>query len=134
MLLFYIFTLMLTLTTRYFNRLDLDPSKLDSQPSINKLRSVREAHLSKIPFENLSQHGCSHSAVLDIKKLAHTILDRRRGSFCYELNGLFAEFLTQRLKWTYGHSMLRNNGPPLLAFSEGLASVFWRNQASFPRS
>jgi N-hydroxyarylamine O-acetyltransferase len=83
------------LATRYFRRLGLDPDQLDARPTIEKLQAIHEAHLSKIPFENLAQHGCSRPAVLDAQQTALKILDRNRGGFCFELNGLLAELLTE---------------------------------------
>ena len=83
------------LAVRYFQRLGLDPEQLDAQPTIKKLQMIHEAHLSKIPFENLAQHGCSRPAVLDAQQMAIKILDHKRGGLCFELNGLLAELLIE---------------------------------------
>ncbi len=45
-----------------------------------------------MPFENLSIH-LNETISLDVDLLADKLLRRRRGGFCYELNGLFAELL-----------------------------------------
>lgn len=83
------------LAVKYFRRLGIDPEKLDAQATIGKLQIIQEAHLSKIPFENLAQHECARPAVLDIEQTAVKTIDHRRGGFCFELNGLLAEFLTE---------------------------------------
>lgn len=75
--------------TAYLNRLgQTRPAALDAAA----LRSLHHAHLLRIPFENLSIHlGEPISLAEDdlIGKLVH----RRRGGFCYELNGAFATLL-----------------------------------------
>lgn len=61
-------------------------------PSAETLRQLQNAHLLAVPFENLSIH--SHEPiVLDDEALFDKIVLRRRGGFCYELNGLFAALL-----------------------------------------
>ncbi len=50
------------------------------------------AHLRSVPFENLSIHS-GESIVLEDDALFEKIVERRRGGFCYELNGLFAALL-----------------------------------------
>jgi len=49
-------------------------------------------HLRTIPFENLSIHA-SEPIVLEEGALFDKIVIRRRGGFCYELNGLLAVLL-----------------------------------------
>ncbi|HXI24988.1 MAG TPA: arylamine N-acetyltransferase [Pyrinomonadaceae bacterium] len=56
------------------------------------LRQLHVAHLRSVPFENLSIHA--HEPIsLDDESLFEKIVTRRRGGFCYELNGLFAALL-----------------------------------------
>jgi N-hydroxyarylamine O-acetyltransferase len=50
------------------------------------------SHLLRIPFENLSIHS-GERIQLDLDWLFDKLVTRRRGGFCYELNGLFAELL-----------------------------------------
>jgi len=57
------------------------------------LRTLHVAHLEHVPFENLSV-ALGEPIDLDPAALAAKIVDRRRGGFCYELNGLFAQLLT----------------------------------------
>jgi N-hydroxyarylamine O-acetyltransferase len=56
------------------------------------LRQLHLAHLYAVPFENLDIH-LGRPIVLDEAALFHKIVTRRRGGFCYELNGLFAALL-----------------------------------------
>jgi N-hydroxyarylamine O-acetyltransferase len=53
---------------------------------------LHRAHQLAVPFENLSIH-LSESISLEEEDLAAKIVGRRRGGFCYELNGLFAVLL-----------------------------------------
>jgi N-hydroxyarylamine O-acetyltransferase len=61
-------------------------------PTAETLRLLQVAHLRTVPFENLSIHS-GEPIVLDDKALFEKIVGRRRGGFCYELNGLFAALL-----------------------------------------
>jgi N-hydroxyarylamine O-acetyltransferase len=56
------------------------------------LRQLHLHHLLNVPFENLSIHA-GQPIVLDDEALFEKIVNRRRGGFCYELNGLFAALL-----------------------------------------
>jgi N-hydroxyarylamine O-acetyltransferase len=62
------------------------------RPTIEVLRDLHLRHLRTVPFENLSIH-LGEPIVLDEAALVDKIIDRRRGGFCYELNGLFAGLL-----------------------------------------
>jgi N-hydroxyarylamine O-acetyltransferase len=55
-------------------------------------RALHRAHLLTVPFENLSIH-LSERISLDEGDLIDKIVTRRRGGFCYELNGAFALLL-----------------------------------------
>lgn len=61
-------------------------------PSDETLRRLHVAHLLAVPFENLSIHR-GERVVLDDDALFEKIVRRRRGGFCYELNGLFCALL-----------------------------------------
>jgi N-hydroxyarylamine O-acetyltransferase len=61
-------------------------------PTIEGLRGLHAAHLERVPFENLSIH-LGEEIVLEPEALVAKIVDRRRGGFCYELNGAFATLL-----------------------------------------
>lgn len=64
------------------------------QPSLHLLQNLHEAHMLTVPFENLSIHY-GEPIMLQEDKLFHKIVSKRRGGFCYELNGLFARLLRQ---------------------------------------
>jgi N-hydroxyarylamine O-acetyltransferase len=61
-------------------------------PSVSLLCELHVRHLEAVPFENLSIH-LGERIVLDEDVLVDKIVDRGRGGFCYELNGLFAALL-----------------------------------------
>jgi N-hydroxyarylamine O-acetyltransferase len=61
-------------------------------PTAETLRALQVAHLLTVPFENLSIHA-KQPIVLDDEALFTKIVERRRGGFCYECNGLFAALL-----------------------------------------
>ena len=61
-------------------------------PTAETLRALQVAHLQTVPFENLSIHA-HQPIVLDDESLFDKVVGRRRGGFCYELNGLFAALL-----------------------------------------
>jgi N-hydroxyarylamine O-acetyltransferase len=61
---------------------------------LETLRQLHLAHLLNVPFENLSIHT-GQAIVLDDEALFEKIVTRRRGGFCYELNGLFAALLRE---------------------------------------
>jgi N-hydroxyarylamine O-acetyltransferase len=56
------------------------------------LRTLHCAHQLTVPFENLSIH-LGEPISLDERDLIDKIVCRRRGGFCYELNGAFALLL-----------------------------------------
>lgn len=57
-----------------------------------ELAELVSAHLRSVPFENLDiWRGVPLS--LDLDHLYDKVVGRRRGGFCYELNGLFAALL-----------------------------------------
>jgi N-hydroxyarylamine O-acetyltransferase len=63
-------------------------------PTAEALRRLHVAHLLAVPFENLSIHA-NEPVVLDDESLYEKVVARRRGGFCYELNGLFAALLRE---------------------------------------
>ena len=77
-----------TLAT-YLDRIALGRPQFASAPA---LRELHLAHLRCVPFENLSIH-LREPISLDEDALLEKLLERRRGGFCYELNGAFALLL-----------------------------------------
>ncbi len=76
-------------TAAYLARIGYSGS---TTPTLATLRALHRAHLLTVPFENLDI-GLGRPIVLDEGVLCAKIVGRRRGGFCYELNGLFAALL-----------------------------------------
>lgn len=62
------------------------------EPNYETLRNLQLAHLYSVPFENLNIH-IKEPIVLTDEWLYEKIVVKRRGGFCYELNGLFCWLL-----------------------------------------
>ncbi|WP_328604653.1 arylamine N-acetyltransferase [Amycolatopsis sp. NBC_00345] len=75
----------------YLARLDL---ALPVAADLAALRVLQARHLERVPFENLSVH-LGEPIELTEDALFDKIVRRRRGGFCYELNGLFAALLRE---------------------------------------
>ena len=73
----------------YLNRIGYHGPR---DPTARTLRELHTAHMLTVPFENLSIH-LGQPIIIDEDALFHKIVERRRGGFCYELNGLFAALL-----------------------------------------
>lgn len=84
---------------RYLERIGVDPGSV-TEASVASLTRVQQAHLTAVPFENLSIVGDPRSShegagvTLDPEGLYEKIVERRRGGYCYELNGLFTRLLS----------------------------------------
>jgi N-hydroxyarylamine O-acetyltransferase len=62
------------------------------RPNLETLRSLHRAHVTAIPFEGLdAQLGLVPS--LDPEAIFEKLVERRRGGWCYEMNGLFGAAL-----------------------------------------
>ncbi len=62
--------------------------------SADTLRGLHLAHLYAVPFENLDIH-LGRRLSLDGTAVFDKVVTRRRGGFCYELNGLFCALLRE---------------------------------------
>lgn len=63
-------------------------------PTAENLRRLHRAHMLTVPFENLDI-PLGRPILLDLPSLYEKVVRRRRGGFCYELNGLFGWLLDQ---------------------------------------
>lgn len=75
---------------RYLARVGVDVGA--RPPELELLRELQAAHLVAVPFENLDvfhRRGVSTDPAVSVPK----IVDRRRGGWCFELNGSFAWLL-----------------------------------------
>ncbi len=61
-------------------------------PVFDVLSKLQVMHLMHVPFENLDIHN---STKIDLANLFDKIVTRKRGGFCYELNGHFYELLKE---------------------------------------
>jgi N-hydroxyarylamine O-acetyltransferase len=78
------------LVGRYLSRLGLAPD--DVTVDAAGLTLVHEAHLRRVPFENLSIH-LDERILLTPEAVVSKLLGSRRGGFCYELNGALGALL-----------------------------------------
>jgi N-hydroxyarylamine O-acetyltransferase len=78
-----------TVVSEYLSRIGVAPP---AEPDTAALRELHRAHLMAVPFENLSIH-LGEPILLAEDDLIGKIVTRRRGGFCYELNGAFALLL-----------------------------------------
>lgn len=75
----------------YLARIGLEPG---FEPDLANLERLQRAHLTAVPFENLDvfhRRGVKTTEDWSIPK----IVDRRRGGWCFELNGAFAWLLAR---------------------------------------
>jgi N-hydroxyarylamine O-acetyltransferase len=75
----------------YLRRIDY---RGERTPTAATLHELHRAHLLAVPFENLDIH-LGRPIMLSQDALFDKIVTRRRGGFCYELNGLFALLLRE---------------------------------------
>jgi N-hydroxyarylamine O-acetyltransferase len=76
--------------SHYLDRIGVDGGQ---PPTAARLRELHEQHLRRVPFENLSIH-LGEPIRLGLPELFAKLVERRRGGFCYELNGLFGALLS----------------------------------------
>ena len=76
-------------TGAYLRRLGLSGPL---QPDLDSLELLQRSHLTAVPFENLDIHARRQVRTDDTWTLAK-VVDRRRGGWCFELNGAFASLL-----------------------------------------
>lgn len=75
---------------RYLKRLSVS----FELPTLSSLTRLQEAHLKTIPFENLDVIR-KEPIYLNLKTMYEKVIERHRGGYCYELNGLFQWLLTE---------------------------------------
>ena len=62
--------------------------------TVDTLKQLHLAHTLSVPFENLDIHF-GHPIEVSLPSFYDKIVQRRRGGFCYELNGLFGWLLVE---------------------------------------
>jgi N-hydroxyarylamine O-acetyltransferase len=63
-------------------------------PSVGTLRALHRAHLLSISYENLDIH-LGRPMELDPARIYAKLVERKRGGWCFEMNGLFAWVLRE---------------------------------------
>ncbi|MEA5085230.1 MAG: arylamine N-acetyltransferase [Lachnospiraceae bacterium] len=77
---------------QYFERLGIIYSKDEWRPTENNLKRLQNIHIAKIPYENLSI--LIHEPIsLNGNDLYEKIIVKKRGGYCFEVNGLFTHLL-----------------------------------------
>ena len=74
---------------KYFERIEY---RDNPALTASVLKTLQKNHLLKIPFENLDIHY-KIPIELNLESIFEKVVIRRRGGFCYELNGIFHELL-----------------------------------------
>jgi N-hydroxyarylamine O-acetyltransferase len=85
---------------RYLARVGVDAGTVD-RPDCETLARLQSAHVTTTPFETLSINGdpfdeqSGEGVSLALPDLYEKLVERRRGGFCFELNGLFGWLLRE---------------------------------------
>lgn len=78
----------------YLNRLGISCGEEEiPQPSLEFLNCLVEAHQKQIPFEDIDVYQQKLPISLEVQKLYEKIVEKRRGGYCFEMNGLFITLL-----------------------------------------
>lgn len=78
-------------TGKYFERINYYGSP---KADLETLKELHVHHLLSVPFENLDIH-LGRKIILEPETLYNKIVENKRGGFCYEMNGLFYEIITE---------------------------------------
>ena len=86
---------------RYLARVGVDPADVE-RPDRETLARLQRAHVTAVPFETLAINGdpfgdrAGSGVSLALPELYEKVVERRRGGFCFELNGLLGWLLGER--------------------------------------
>lgn len=78
----------------YLRRIGVAPETADT-PDLSTLEYLQRAHVTSVPFETLAITGDPHGersgpgVDLSLPALYEKVVERDRGGYCFELNGLF---------------------------------------------
>ena len=76
----------------YLERIGMErPAVLDR----DALDALTKAHQCQVPFEDLECNYLKNRVFLDPDRLFDKIVNRKRGGYCFELNGIFKNFLVE---------------------------------------
>ncbi len=76
----------------YLGRIGMDRPRRPDRETLDRLMYAQQSH---IPYENSSVYYDTEPVRLDPDSLYRKMVIRRRGGYCFELNGLFTEALRQ---------------------------------------
>jgi len=76
---------------RYFDRIGF---RGDARPTVSTLASLLWRHACSVPFENIDVQ-LGRSLTIDVEDAFEKIVERGRGGWCYEQNGLFGWVLSE---------------------------------------
>lgn len=85
---------------RYLARLGVDPAEA-WPPTFETVERLQSTHVTTVPFETLSITGipdgdyAGEGVTLKLPALYEKLVERERGGFCFELNGLFGWLLAE---------------------------------------
>jgi arylamine N-acetyltransferase len=78
----------------YLKRINFEPNNELPKPTFITLKRLIAGHLASCPFENLSLHYTTEPRIdLDIELVFEKFVNRHRGGYCMEHNGLFSTVL-----------------------------------------
>jgi N-hydroxyarylamine O-acetyltransferase len=76
----------------YLQRIGLSNQRRD--PDLDWLTQLQTAHMIHVPFENLDVFG-RHGVSTNVEQSLNKVVGRRKGGWCFEINGTFGWLLTQ---------------------------------------
>ncbi|MBP5671448.1 MAG: arylamine N-acetyltransferase [Victivallales bacterium] len=93
----------------YLDRLEYSGG---TEPTLENLRALQKAHFTHVPYENLDIYY-GHEFTLAHEEVYDKIINRKRGGYCFELNGLYNWLLTRLgyrtevyfARWCYGEKL-----------------------------
>jgi len=84
------------------------------EPDLTSLERLQRAHLTAVPFENLDVYARRGVRTDDVWSVGK-IVERRRGGWCFELNGAFAALLSK-----LGYEVTRHAATVLFGGTTGI--------------
>src|SRR4051812_40437510 len=104
----------------YLRRIGVDDP---GPPSVAGLRALQRAHVERVPYETIEIH-MGRSPTVAPHEAARRVVERRRGGYCYHLNGSFSlllDALGYDVTWHRGGVQARSEPEPVGATGSHLA-------------
>ena len=67
----------------------------EASPDVETLNRLIRCHMENVPFENIDVYYSKQAPSLEIPALWDKMITRRRGGYCFELNGMFGWLLRE---------------------------------------